>query len=96
MEYSKDFSCEVLSPDAATAVRASGRSRLTSHVGTTVVWSGLRSTYHGANAAKRPEESLIQEPELAVRQHLGVTFHRLISKKAIADRHPCRRGRVRR
>ena len=86
--FSKDFSCEVLSPDAATAVQDQREKQIDFAWGTTVVWSGLRSTYHGANAAEARE--WLSKTELAVRQHLGVTFHRLITKKSLVDRHPRR------
>lgn len=80
-DFSKDFSCQVLSPEAATAVQEQRKKQIDSTRGTTVVWSGLRSTYHGRNAAEARE--WLSKTALAVRQHLGVTFHRLIAQKAI-------------
>lgn len=79
--FSKDFSCEVLSADAATEVQEHRQRQINVACGTTVVWSALRSTYHGRNASEARE--WLSKTELAVRQHLGVTFHRLIAKKSI-------------
>ena len=79
--FSKDFSCQVLSPEAATAVQEQRKQQIDTAWGTTVVWSRLRSTYQGRNTAEACE--WLSKTELAVRQHLGVTFHRLIAKKAI-------------
>ncbi|SCZ64747.1 ATP-binding protein [Thiohalomonas denitrificans] len=79
--FSKDFSCQILSSEAAAAVQIQRKKQIDFAWGTTVVWSGLRSTYHGRNIAEARE--WLSKTELAVRQHLGVTFHRLIAKKAI-------------
>lgn len=79
--FAKDFSCEVLSAEAATEVQEQRQRQIDVAWGTTVVWSGLRSTYHGRNATEARE--WLSKAELAVRQHLGVTFHRLIAKKSI-------------
>lgn len=79
--FSFDFSCQVLSPEAATVVQDQRKKQIDSASGTTVVWSSLRSTYHGRNTAEARE--WLSKTELAIRQHLGVTFHRLIAKKAI-------------
>lgn len=81
-DFAKDFSCQVLSADAATAVQEQRKKQVGFARGTTVVWSGLRSTYHGRNTAEASE--WLSKTERAVRQHLGVTFHRLIAKNAIA------------
>lgn len=79
--FAQDFSCEVLSPDAAAKVQEQRQNQIDGALGTTVVWSGLRSTYHGRNAIEARE--WMSKAELTVRQHLGVTFHRLITTKAI-------------
>lgn len=79
--FSKDFSCEVLSPDAAAEVEEQRKKQIDVAWGTTVVWSVLRSTYHGRNPSEARE--WLSKAELAVRQHLGVTFHRLITRKSL-------------
>lgn len=80
-DFSQDFSCEVLSRDAATVAAAQRDREINCACGTTVVWSALRNTYRGSNDAEARE--WLSRMELAVRQHLGVTFHRLIDKKAL-------------
>ncbi len=81
VNFSKDFSCEVLSADAAIVVQEQRQKQIDFAWGTTVAWSGLRSTYHGRNATEARE--WLSKTELSVRQHLGVTFHRLIAKNSI-------------
>jgi hypothetical protein len=76
-DFSKDFSCEVLSADAAEAA-AEHRSRiLASSVGTSVVWTSIRNAYRGASPAEA--RLWLSVAENALRSHLGVVFHRLIS-----------------
>lgn len=80
-DFSKDFSCEVLSQDAAAEAR-SHRKRVTgSGQGTSVVWSALRGAYHGANTDEA--RTWMANAERNLRSHLGVTFHRLIAKHAL-------------
>lgn len=79
--FSKDFSCEVLSPDAAAEAQEQRKTQIDVAWGTTVVWSGLRSSFHGRDASQARE--WLSKTERDVRQHLGVTFYRLIAKKAI-------------
>jgi hypothetical protein len=77
-DFSKDFSCEVLSGDAA-ADAESYRKRVTgAGRGATVVWSELRGAYRGANAEEA--RTWMANAERGLRSHLGVTFHRLIAK----------------
>lgn len=80
-DFSRDFSCQILSREAATVVQEQRKRQIDSAKGTTVIWSRLRSTYHGRNSDEARE--WLSRTELALRQHLGVTFHRLIAKKAI-------------
>lgn len=80
-DFSKDFSCEILSGDAA-ADAESHRKRVTgAGRGTSVVWSELRGAYHGANTEEA--RTWIANAERSLRSHLGVTFHRLIAKDAL-------------
>lgn len=80
-DFSKDFSCERLSQEAATTAQEK-RKLIVNHVrGTTIVWSGLRSTYRGANAEEA--RTWMSETERKLRSHLGVTFHRLIEKNLL-------------
>jgi len=75
-DFSHDFSCEVLSDDAA-AIHSRSRERVTgSRRGTTVVWTEIRNTYRGSSEAEA-RKWLAARTE-AVRAHVGVTFHRLL------------------
>lgn len=82
-DFSKDFSCERLSSEAATAAENSRKQALQSEFawGTTIVWDGLQNTYRGANAAEA--RTWLSQAEVKLRSHLGVTFHRLIEKKLL-------------
>lgn len=80
-DFSKDFSCDVLSTEAAAEVQTQRKQQIDFAWGTTIVWSNLRSTYQGRNASEARQ--WLSKTELSVRQHLGVTFHRLIANKAI-------------
>jgi len=77
-DFSKDFSCEVLSGNAARD--AGGRRKLVTgtELGTSVVWSELRSAYRGANSDEA--RTWMANAERSLRSHLGVTFHRLLAK----------------
>jgi hypothetical protein len=80
-DYSHDFSCERLLPAAATAVQDVRQMQTGRRHGTTVVWSELRSTYRGASLDEA--RTWMTQTELKLRGHLGVTFHRLISKQLV-------------
>lgn len=80
-DFSKDFTCEVLSADAAHE-RAAERQVVTgSEEGTSIVWTDVRNAYRGRN----PDEarSWLSTRNEALRSHLGVTFHRLIAVKRL-------------
>lgn len=80
-DFSKDFSCEVLSGDAA-AEAESHRKRVTgAGRGTSVVWSELRGAYRGANTEEA--RTWMANAERSLRSHLGVTFHRLIGEDVL-------------
>ncbi|SDE55341.1 ATP-binding protein [Glycomyces harbinensis] len=76
-DFSRDFTCEVLSTDAAAEHSASRMTILGSERGTSVVWTDVRNTYRGRN----PDEarSWLATCNQALRSHLGVTFHRLLT-----------------
>ncbi|WP_067885342.1 ATP-binding protein [Nocardia vaccinii] len=80
-DFSKDFSCERLSEEAATLAQEKRSLTIDYLWGTTIVWSGLRSTYRGANVEEA--RAWMAETERKLRSHLGVTFHRLIEKNLL-------------
>jgi hypothetical protein len=75
-DFSKDFSCEVLSVDAATTAASHRAAVFGGGAGTSIVWTQIRNTYRGRNAAEARE--WLSNAEQALRAHLGVVFHRLI------------------
>ncbi len=77
--FSKNFMCEVLSPDAAQKADESRRVAVAGASGTTIVWSNLRHGYRGRNA--REAQAWLSTAENNVRCHLGVVFHRLLDTK---------------
>lgn len=80
-DFAKDFTCEVLSDEVASEMNEIRKRLVESDCGTTIVLSDLQNTYRGQNAAETIE--WLSKTERALRQHLGVTFHRLIEGKAI-------------
>lgn len=76
-DFSKDFSCEVLSVAGSTARAEARRMILGSEYGTSVIWNGIRNSYRGSSASEA--RSWLSARSDAVRAHLGVTFHRLIA-----------------
>ncbi|MFC4949053.1 ATP-binding protein [Pseudonocardia sp. GCM10023141] len=80
-DFSRDFSCERLSREAAAAAQIKRAMQVNLQWGTTIVWSALRSTYRGANVDEA--RTWMTQTELKVRSHLGVTFHRLITRKLL-------------
>ncbi|MEV6285628.1 ATP-binding protein [Kribbella sp. NPDC051770] len=80
-DFSKDFSCEVLSDDAASNAEVQRKRVIGADRGTSVVWSELRGAYRGANTTEA--RTWIANAERSLRSHLGVTFHRLITKNAL-------------
>ncbi|KQU58163.1 DNA mismatch repair protein [Rhodococcus sp. Leaf278] len=84
LDFSRDFSCDVLSDRSAAAAQQK-RAQLVGVVrGTTVVWTALRSTYRGANADEA--RTWMSELERKLRGHLGITFHRLIDTQRLSIR----------
>jgi hypothetical protein len=77
-DFSKDFSCEVLSGSAAAEAASHRKSVTGAARGTSVVWSDLRGAYRGANTDEA--RTWMANAERSLRSHLGVIFHRLIAK----------------
>lgn len=80
-DFSKDFTCEVLSADVAAEHAANREVVLGSVEGTSIVWTDVRNAYRGRN----PDEarSWLSTRNEALRSHLGVTFHRLLTAKRL-------------
>jgi hypothetical protein len=81
-DFSKDFSCEVLSADAAADAAAHRATILGGEVGTSIIWTGLRNAYRGRSPV---EASMwLSKAQHIVRAHLGVVFHRLLADGRLA------------
>lgn len=80
-DFSRDFTCEVLSPDAAESSEHLRRGLVGGQSGTLVVWDHLTSTYHGRSETEAT--SWLAGAENRVRTHLGVVFHRLLADERI-------------
>ncbi|WP_280473617.1 ATP-binding protein [Nocardia asiatica] len=80
-DFSKDFSCERLSNEAAAVAQEKRKLMIDDFWGTTIVWSELRSAYRGASIEEA--RTWMAETERKLRSHLGVTFHRLIEKNTL-------------
>jgi hypothetical protein len=77
-DFSKDFSCEVLSTDAAERAADRRADALGRPGGTSIVWPDIRNTYRGKS---HPEAAIwMANAEQALRTHLGLVFHRLIER----------------
>ncbi|MBW9213222.1 ATP-binding protein [Mumia sp. zg.B53] len=77
VDFSKDFTCEVLSSDAATKHTSHREAILGSRKGTSIVWTVIRNAYRGRNQVEA--RSWLAARNEALRSHLGVTFHRLLA-----------------
>lgn len=80
-DFSRDFTCEVLSADVAAERAVDRQVVLGSLEGTSIIWTDVRNAYRGRN----PEEarSWLSTRNQALRSHLGVTFHRLLTAKRL-------------
>jgi Histidine kinase-, DNA gyrase B-, and HSP90-like ATPase len=76
-DFSKDFTCEVLSADFAADAASARKAILGTQVGTSVIWSEVRNVYRGSGPAEARD--WLSTRESAVRSHLGVTFHRMLA-----------------
>lgn len=80
-DFSKDFTCEVLSTDVAAERAAERQIVLGSREGTSIVWTDVRNAYRGRN--QEEARSWLSTRTEALRSHLGVTFHRLLAAKRL-------------
>jgi len=76
-DFSKDFTCEVLSSEAASKEDSARRTVVGEGPGTAVVWTEVRNAYRGASADEARRWLAVRNE--ALRTHLGVTFHRLLA-----------------
>jgi hypothetical protein len=76
-DFSKDFTCEILSDQAAEAHALERETVIGSSVGTSIVWTHVRNVYRGKSAIEARAWLTVRNESL--RAHLGVTFHRLLS-----------------
>ena len=76
-DFSRDFTCEVLSTDVAAEHGAARQVILGAEQGTSIVWTDVRNAYRG-HSAEEARQWLATRNE-ALRAHLGVTFHRLLA-----------------
>ena len=76
-DFSRDFTCEVLSADVAAEHGAERQIALGSGEGTSVIWTEVRNAYRGRSAAEARQWLATRND--ALRAHLGVTFHRLLA-----------------
>lgn len=80
-DFSRDFSCEVLSPEKAEEQTQLRIEALDATHGTSVVWSEIRNTYKGRNTDEA--RTWMSDTTTALQSHLGLVFHRLISKERV-------------
>lgn len=80
-DFSRDFTCEVLSADAAAGRGDERQIVLDSAEGTSVIWTDVRNTYRGRSAEEARRWLAIRND--ALRAHLGVTFHRLLADEKL-------------
>ncbi|MGL5825378.1 MAG: ATP-binding protein [Nocardioides sp.] len=80
-DFSKDFTCEVLSTEIAAEHAAERQVVLGSLHGTSIVWTHIRNAYRGRNADEA--RSWLSIRNEALRSHLGVTFHRILAAKRL-------------
>jgi len=76
-DFSKDFSCEVLSIERSTERAEARFAILGSERGTSVIWNGVRNAYRGSSASEA--RAWLSARSDALRAHLGATFHRLLA-----------------
>lgn len=76
-DFSKDFTCEMLSPSGASSDDSARRAVVGDDTGTSVVWTEVRNAYRGSSADEARRWLATRSD--ALRAHLGVTFHRLLA-----------------
>lgn len=80
-DFTKDFTCEVLSVDAAREWEVERESAVGSRDGTSIVWTQVRNAY-GGRSQREARAWLAARTEL-LRTHLAVTFHRLLASRRL-------------
>lgn len=80
-DFSKDFTCEVLSVDAATDQAEDRKIVLGASGGTSIIWTDVRNVYRGRNQDEA--RTWLSTRNESLRSHLGVTFHRLLAAKRL-------------
>ncbi|MBW8172947.1 ATP-binding protein [Ornithinimicrobium sp. Arc0846-15] len=81
-DFSRDFSCEVLSSDGATHAEAERRALCGGDSGTMVTWTELSQVFHGHS--DEDAISWLKHSQTRVMTHLAVTFHRLIEQDSLS------------
>ncbi len=76
-DFSHDFSCEVLSTEAASTASEHRALVFGTDIGTSVVWTQIRNAYRGISSAEAT--TWLTATEHVLRSHLGVVFHRLLA-----------------
>lgn len=75
-DFSKDFTCEVLTSEPSMVAADNRERMLGSRIGTSIIWTEIRNTYGGKNPAEA--ETWLANLAQKLRAHLGVIFHRFI------------------
>lgn len=81
-DFSRDFTCQVLSEESARAAHDRRTRELGRETGSIVEWSALTTVYRGSDA--REASSWLFERQTEVRAHLGITFHRLLESDRLS------------
>jgi hypothetical protein len=77
-DYAIDFSCEVLSDEAAEAAESERARILDAPSGTMIVLTDIRNAYRGRGSAEA--RTWLSTTISGLRTHLGVVFHRLLAQ----------------
>lgn len=80
-DFSRDFSCEILSADASIEHAKTRRAILPNDTGTIVSLSDVNSAFGGPSAIEA--QTWMSTAVGSVKIHLGVVFHRLIEAKDV-------------
>ncbi|WP_460358975.1 ATP-binding protein [Mycobacterium sp. ZZG] len=80
-DFSRDFSCEVLTTDAAGGASHHRAMLFGSPTGTSVIWTDIRNSYRGKNDLEA--EEWLANIEQSLRSHIGLVFHRLIEERRL-------------
>ncbi|MFW0783603.1 ATP-binding protein [Gordonia sp. CPCC 206044] len=81
LDYSRDFTCEVLSSSAAAEHAAERAGLVGGESGTTIVWTELRNSYRGHSSEEA--RTWLSKRQDSLTAHLGVTYHRLLAEKRL-------------